>query len=139
MADIREVIRRFSDDAHGKGKVELIDELCHEDFVNHTAPEGVPPDREGEKAFVQMVHDALSDMESTTERILVDGDQVAWRWRARARHTGEFMGVPPSGNEVEVTGNDIGIMRDGKLAELWAELDMLSVMTQLGAIEPPTG
>lgn len=138
MADTHEIIMRFNQDVFGKGKVELIDELVHEDFVDHTGMEG-PMDREGLKSFVQAVHGAASDWDTTVERVLVDGDEVAWRWRMRGTHTGEFMGIPPSGNVVEVTGNDLGVMRDGKLAEQWGEMDMLSLLTQLGAIESPFG
>lgn len=43
------------------------------------------------------------------------------------------MGIPPCGNKVEIAGNDLGVMRDGRLAEMWGETDMLSLMTQLGA------
>lgn len=138
-ADARELVRRINEDVYGEGRADLVDELYHEDFVNHSAQQGIPPTREGEKAFVQAVHAALSEPESTMDRFLQDGDKVAWRWTMRGKHTGEFMGVPASGNRVEITGNDIGLVRDGKLAELWTEVDMLDVMVQLGAIEPPTG
>lgn len=139
MADVREVIRRINEEVYGASNVALIDDLLHEGFVNHTVMPGLPPDREGEKAFVRAVHAALSDTEATLERVLVDGDQVAWRWRMRGTHTGDFMGTPASGNRVDITGNDIGVMRDGRLTEMWGEVDMLSVMTQLVAIEPPGG
>lgn len=139
MADVREVLRRFNEEVFGKGKVELVDELVHPDFVDHTPPERVPPDRDGLKRFVEAVHAAFSDTDASLERLVVEGEQVAWRWQMSATHTGEFMGVPASGNRIEITGNDLGVMRDGKLAEMWAEMDMLSVMTQLGAVEAPTG
>ena len=136
-ADARDLVRRINEDVYGEGRTDLIDELYHEDFVNHSAQEGIPPNREGEKAFVQAVHAALSDPESTMDAFLQEGDKVAWRWTMRGKHTGEFMGVPASGNRVEISGNDIGILRDGKLAELWTEVDMLDVMTQLGAMPSP--
>lgn len=139
MADVRELMRRFNEEVFGQGKVDLIDELVHPDFVDHAPPEGIPPDRDGLAAFVRAVHDAFTDTAATLERLVVEGEQVAWRWRMTATHTGEFMGVPASGNRIEITGNDFGVVRDGKLAEMWAEMDMLSVMTQLGAIEVPTG
>lgn len=139
MPDTHETIRRINTELYGEGRIELIDELIHPDFVNHTAPEGLPPGREGERAFVAMVHEALSDTEARMERIVIEGDQVAWRWWMKGTHTGEFLGVPASGNVIEITGNDLGVMRDGKLAELWGEVDMLSLMTQMGAIPAPTG
>lgn len=133
----RDVIRRINEELYGEGRVELVDELIHPEFVDHTAPEGFPPDREGQRAFVQMTHGGLSDTEATMDRIVVEGDQVAWRWTMRGTHTGELMGVPASGNRIELSGNDLGVMRDGKLAELWSEIDMMSLMTQLGALEQP--
>ena len=135
MADTREVIHRFNEDVFGKGNVEIIDELVTEDYVDHTGPEG-PMDREGLKQFVQLVHSAGSDWEVDVEHVLVEGDQVAWRWRMRGRHTGEFMGVPASGNDIEITGNDIAVMRGDRIAEQWGEMDMLDLMTQMGAGPP---
>ena len=136
MADAREVIRRFNLEVFGKGNVDIVDELLTADYVDHNGPQG-PMDRESLKQFVQAVHAAGSGWETTLNHVLVDGDKVAWRWTMRGKHTGEFMGVPPSGNEIEITGNDIGIMRDGKLAESWGEMDMLDLMQQLGAMEQP--
>jgi steroid delta-isomerase-like uncharacterized protein len=133
MSGIRETIRRINEDVYGAGRVELVDELFHEDYIEHTAREGRSPGREGVKSFVQAMHAAISGAESSMDRFLLDGDQVAWRWTLRGKHTGEFMGVPASDREIEVTGNDLGVIRDGKLAEVWSEVDMLAVMTQLGA------
>ncbi len=135
MPDAHDVIHRFVEEVYGEGKVELIDELVDEDYVEHTMMEGFPPGREGLQSFVQTLHAALSDVHAEAERVLVDGDQLAWRWRMTGRHTGESMGIPASGNRIEITGNDVGAMRDGKLVERWCEQDMLSLMTQLGAID----
>lgn len=133
-ADTKEVIRRFNEEVFGEGKVDLIDELVHEDYLDPSTSEE-PMDREGLKVFVQGLHAALSDADVRLERVVVDGDDVAWRWSMRARHTGEFMGVPASDNRIEITGNDLGIMRDGKLFKSWGEMDMASLMSQMGAME----
>ena len=135
MPDAHDVIRRLIEDVYGEGKVELIDALIHEDYVEHPMPEGFSPDREGLKSFVQALHAALSDVQATVEHVLVDGDQLAFRWRITGTHTGEFLGIPASGNHVETTGNDVGAMREGKVAERWCEQDMLSLLTQIGAID----
>lgn len=49
------------------------------------------------------------------------------------------MGIPAIGNAIKVTGSDTGFRRDGKIAEARGDWDMMDLMTQLGAIEPPTG
>ena len=138
MPDARDVIRRLVDDVYGQGRVELIDELAHEDYFEHPMPEGFSADRDGLKDFVRALHDALSDVEAQVERVLVDDGQVAWRWRMTGRHTGGFMGIPPSGNHIETTGNDVAVLRDGKLEKRWCEQDQLSLMIQIGAIDLST-
>ena len=138
MRDAHDVIWRLVEDVYGKGKVELIDELAHEDYFEVPMPEGFAPDREGLKSFVQALHAALSDVEAQVERVLVDDGQVAWRWRMTGRHTGEFMGIPASGNPIETTGNDVAVLRDGKLEKRWCEQDQLSLMVQIGAIDLAT-
>lgn len=136
MSDAHHVIHPLIEDVYGEGKVELIDELIHEDYVEHPMPEGFSPDREGLKSFVQALHAALSDVDAKAEHVLVDDDQLAFRWRITGTHTGEFMGIPASGNHIETTGNDVGVMREGKLVERWCEQDLLSLLTQLGALDP---
>ena len=135
MPNAHEVIGRLVDEVYGEGKVELVDELAHENYVEDPMPEGFSPDREGLKSFVQALHGALSDVEAQVERVLVEDDQVAWRWRMTGRHTGEFLGIPASGNAIETTGNDVAVMRDGKLETRWCEQDQLSLMIQIGAID----
>lgn len=139
MPDHRETIRRLNEDVFGKGNLDIIDELVHEDYVDHTAMPGVPADRDGLKAFVQITQDAVSDQEVSLDHVLVDGDKVAYRWTMRGTHTGEFMGIPATDKTVTVTGNDIAIMRDGKIAETWGEWNMFHLLTELGAVESPFG
>ena len=138
MQDPHDVIRRLVEDVYGEGKVQLIDELTSEDYLETPMPDGFSPDREGLKSFVQALHAALSDVEAQVERVLVDDGQVAWRWRMTGRHTGDFMGVPASGNRIETTGNDVAVLRDGKLETRWCEQDQLSLMVQIGAIDLAT-
>ena len=138
MPDAHDVIRRLVEDVYGERKVELVDELAHEDYYETPMPEGFSPDREGLKSVVQALHAALSDVEAQVERVLVDDGQVAWRWRMTGRHTGEFMGIPATGNPIETTGNDVAVLREGKLETRWCEQDQLSLMIQIGAIDLST-
>jgi predicted ester cyclase len=49
-------------------------------------------------------------------------------------HQGEYMGIPPTGTSV--TYNEIFIFRfvNGRIAETWGVVDVLSQMKQLGVI-----
>ena len=45
--------RRWIEEVWTHGKVDLIDELAVPDFMQHDAPPGLPPGREGVKAFLE--------------------------------------------------------------------------------------
>jgi predicted ester cyclase len=59
---------------------------------------------------------------------------VVARWRARAAHQGEYMGLPPSGKEVAFTGLSAYRIEGNKIAESWTVEDELGPMRQIGAV-----
>ncbi len=62
---------------------------------------------------------------------------MATRWTARGTHEGEFVGIAPTGNQVEITGLTISRIANSKVAEDWTEYDALGMMEQLGVVPPP--
>jgi predicted ester cyclase len=62
---------------------------------------------------------------------------VAIRESYQGTHTGEFQGLAPTGRVVRFTSTDIYRIVDGKIVEVWTELDALGMMQQLGAIPGP--
>lgn len=63
---------------------------------------------------------------------------VVTRWTFRGTHTGELMGIAPTGKQVTVTGISIDRVVGGKIVEEWNEMDDLGMMEQLGVV-PPMG
>ena len=59
------------------------------------------------------------------------------RTQARATHTGEFNGIPPTGKQVTWTEIHIYRLENGKIAEQWSEIDLLGLLVQLGAFPGP--
>jgi predicted ester cyclase len=68
------------------------------------------------------------------EDMIVEKDKAAARYIMRGTHQGEFVGVAPIGNRVEVTGIDIVRFERGKMVEHWPYSDELGMMQQLGLI-----
>jgi predicted ester cyclase len=66
--------------------------------------------------------------------MVAEGDRVVTKKTVSATHTGEFAGIPPTGNRVELTYVDILRLRDGRIVEHWLSMDQLTFMQQLGAI-----
>jgi predicted ester cyclase len=77
------------------------------------------------------------DVISTIEDLIAEGDKVVARWRSRATHQGEYMGIAPTGNEVEFTGISFYRIEEGKIAESWSVEDQLGLMRQIGAFPEP--
>ncbi len=128
---------RFLEEVVNKGNLDIIDELCAANFVDHNAPPGIAPDREGYKQFFAMSRSALPDFHSTIEDMIAEGDKVVERFTGRGTHKGEWMGIAPTGKQITIQGMAIHRITDGKIVENWANMDMLGVMVQLGVVPPP--
>jgi hypothetical protein len=127
--------RRFHE-ATNSGDPELvaqaIDELVDPDVLIRTP---LPIQTTGVEALKQvwaMLLHGLPDLQITVEDVLAEGDKVVCRNTVTGTHHGEYMGVPPTGKSI--TYNEIFIFRlvDGRIAETWGVVDVLSQLRQLG-------
>lgn len=134
MSQIREISRSITEDLFAKGKLDLVEEYFAEDYVGHNPPEGFGSGREGLRAFVQTIHERLSDIEAEATHVLVDGDRSAVRWTVRAVHSGEFFGIPPTNETVHVDGISIYQFEGGRVAEEWTRSNDLEMLQQMGAL-----
>jgi steroid delta-isomerase-like uncharacterized protein len=130
-------VRRFNDAAN-TGDEELIartiDELVAPDALIRTP---LPIETTGaelaKEAFARLLR-AYPDLHITIEDLVEEEDKVVSRNTVTGTHRGEYMGIPPTGKTV--TYNEIFIVRfaDGRVAETWGVVDVLSQMRQLGVI-----
>jgi predicted ester cyclase len=130
-----ELIRQIFDRIINDGNVDAADELMTDDFVDH-GPMG-DLDLDGFKQMVAMWRSAVPDVHCAVEGLFSEGDMAAWIVRVTGTHTGEMMGIPPSGNRIELLSPNIGRVRDGRAAEHWADQSMFQFMQQIGAIPQP--
>jgi predicted ester cyclase len=136
LEENKAVVRRWHDEFQNKGNVDVIDELIDAKCVLHIDPQ--PTDvREHWKQGHATFRAAFSDAHLTNEDMIAEGDKVVTRWTWRVKHTGEWMGIAPTGKQVEITGISIHRIAGGKIVEDWASADELGMMQQLGAIPVP--
>ena len=81
---------------------------------------------------------AFPDMVLTAAPLIAEGDMVVKRWSVTGTHKGEYMGIPPTGKTIMVTGCNVFRIEGDKIAECWAQTGTLSMLIQLGVI-PPLG
>jgi steroid delta-isomerase-like uncharacterized protein len=111
------LVRRFVDEGQSAGNIDAIDELCSPEFVNHSAPSGMPPNREGVKQVTAMFRQAFPDSYFTVEDMIAEGDKVATHKTFHGTHEGEFMGMPPTGRRVSMELIDIVRISEGRVVE----------------------
>ncbi|HXD19678.1 MAG TPA: ester cyclase [Vicinamibacterales bacterium] len=128
----KRTIRIVREEAMRKGKLDKLGGLYADDYIYHGIP--MLGDMRGPTAFRNLVSgfiDAVSGFQETVEDQLAEGDKVVTRVSGRGKHTGELMGVAPSGNDLRWTAIIISRFVNGKIAEEWAEFDALSFSQQL--------
>jgi predicted ester cyclase len=108
----------------------VIDELAAEDFTAHTFGD-LKPGREPLKKAMERAGAGVSKQNFEIHDVIAEQDRVAVRLTTRARHTGTFMGVEPSGNEYSIDEIHIFRVEDGKVLEHWHEFDKMRLMQQL--------
>jgi steroid delta-isomerase-like uncharacterized protein len=124
---------------HQPGRIGEAEAMCNEDFRAHLSGLPGPLDGREFKQIAAVLFTAFSEVEQTVEDQVAEGDHVASRGTWRARHTGEFEGIPATDRWVSMTWMGIDRIDNGKIAEHWAQFDMLTVLQQLGAVPLPAG
>lgn len=71
------------------------------------------------------------DLVVKNSAIICEGDLVAIHWYAQGTHRGEFKGINPTGKFVSYSGVTLYRIREGKIKEYWAYLDMQHLLRQI--------
>jgi steroid delta-isomerase-like uncharacterized protein len=137
-----EASRRVIEEGFGEGRLAILDEICSDDFVDHDPIQG-ERGLDGVKQAISNYRAAFPDLSFTIEDIFAAGDKVVIRWSGQGTFENEFMGQQPTHEKGEPV-HGISIDRfdeNGKIAEAWAQWDVLTFMRQLGMLpeQAPAG
>ena len=120
------LLRRYFEEAWGKGKVAAVDEFMAADYVEHPIPSGLPPGAEGLKQMTTTYRTTFPNLKATLDDIFAEGDRVAFRWSVSGTHLGDWLGIPPTGNHVRATGISVFRIAGGKVVEGWTSIAELN-------------
>ena len=130
------LVTEYIESVWNNADLDALDELTAADYAYHLG--GQPArDKAAMRQFVQGVHAAFPDWRVELQTIAADGNAVAVRWTGRVTHQGVFVGIPPTGKQIDVTGINVYRIDDGKIAEEWEQMDSLGMLQQLGVLPPP--
>ncbi len=133
MADYKAMAERWFAEVMSEGKVDVIDELCAQDYIEHDPFPGTSADFAGLKDSIGILRSAFPDAQVSADDVIVEGDRLAVRSTLRGTHGGDFLGIPATGKKVEVAGYDMVRFEDDKVVEHWGVIDSAALMEQLGA------
>ena len=114
--------------------VEALAEITDPDVVSRGRRPDEPAGLEGVKQTMFWLSTVFSDQRWEIHDVIAEGDLVALRLTHYGRHTGDLMGIPPTGREVAYQYVQFLRFRDGKVIEQWSVRDDMTLMRQLGVI-----
>ena len=137
MSESEDVVRRFLDEVITDGNADALPEVMAEDVAWHGGSFGEIRSLDEFTQFIGQFLAAFPDLAVTVDDVIAAGEKVVTRLTVRGTHSGELMGIPPTGRTATVTGITILRLASGKLAELWQDWDRLGMLQQLGVIPAP--
>ena len=75
---------------------------------------------------------AFTERKYITEQFLADGEWASCFGHIEATHSGEFMGIAPTGKRVKIPYMDFWQVKEGRIADNPVSVDFASVLAQLG-------
>ncbi|HYY77999.1 MAG TPA: ester cyclase [Actinomycetes bacterium] len=135
----KDTLSQLYEQVFNRGDVDAADQLITEDRPDHDP--NLPPEmtrgREGFKRFAGAFKAGFPDATFTSNVMLGEGEMVISFNTVSGTHTGEFLGLPPTGRRFEIANADVcRFSPDGLIAEHWGVLDMIGLLRQLGAVPP---
>ena len=133
--DNRALVRRAIEDLN-QGNLGEADKYFTPNFVYHDAANPHVRTREEYRQLLINLQAAFASL-FTIEDLIAEEDKVVARYTTCAIHRGSWRGIPPTGKPVVATGTNTYRVASGKIAEMWQNADILSLLQQLGVIPAP--
>ena len=116
-----------------KGETDIVNEDRFQKDVVVVTAEGNLVGIEACKNYYMNYLTGFSDIEFTILEAIGQGDKLVKHWNFKGTHTGDFFGMPASGNKLDLSGTTLVTMKDGKIAKEQDFFDVMSMVSQLTA------
>jgi predicted ester cyclase len=126
----RELGMRWFEQVWNQGRRETIAEMMSPDAVLRDG-ESTTVGRDAFYSFFDRMRATFSEMHASVEDTIAEGDKLCVRWECSCRHTGDGLGVAPTGKTVHTTGISIMRLAGMMFVEAWQNWDMLGMMEQI--------
>ncbi len=120
------LVRKIVEEMFNLGNLDVAPEIFAADFVDR-GHQQVADKKDGPQGFAELVgavRSALPDLKATIQNMVADGDYVAMWNTATATHRGEFFGMPPSGQRIQMRDFHFFRFANGKVVEHWNSVSL---------------
>jgi predicted ester cyclase len=125
--DNKAIARRYFAEILNKGSAAEIDAIVASDVVFRNPPVVIKGIADFRK-LVAALRSAFPDLNFTLEDELAEGNKVATRWVMRGTQ---------GTTKLDVSGMDIFLIENGKIREIWVNMDSLAQARQMGTVPAP--
>ncbi len=125
------LMTRLLEDMDG-GSFALFDQLCAPRHRLHAPGRVEPLGCAAQKRSLRELRRAFSDLDQRVDDVFGAGDKVTFRLTQSGTHTGEFLGIPPTGAEVKFRVLGVARFANGQMIEMWLDLDWPTLFDQVG-------
>jgi steroid delta-isomerase-like uncharacterized protein len=132
----KQLLRRWCDEGFNKNNMAIADEVYDADVYYHEPSAGEVIGLEPLKQFVVTWRTAFPDSKLKIEEQVTEQDRIATRWTFTGTHRGIFRGLAPTGKPIKFSAMYFYRFANGKVVEIHAMVNLLSLLQQLGAIPP---
>jgi steroid delta-isomerase-like uncharacterized protein len=128
----KELCRKYVE-AWNKGNYMNLKEAYAPNY-SYYFPSGNPKPMSGEETIemIKGIREGYPDSIWSIEELVAVGDMVITRNIFRGTHTGNYLGIPPTGQTIELSSITMARIINGKRVEEREEYDTLPLMQQLG-------
>lgn len=123
--------RRLIEEGVGVGHLDVLDEILAPDIELPTVAPMAEPTIAGLKQLNEGLRAGMPDTKAEIEEIFAGGDWVGARLRWTGTHTGEFLGLAPTGRTFSITEIEIVRCENGRIVDLRNVFDIAGLMAQL--------
>lgn len=128
--------KRFIAEFINGGNEAILNELIQANYL-FRSPDHAVRGKDGLIHMFRGYRQAFPNLKVTTHDLMADGDKVMMDFSLQGTHQGNFMGMPPTGNNFNIRGLIISRFEAGKIAEEWEILDLATLHQQLTSEQEP--
>ncbi len=126
----KQLIESFAQKVWNEKNLDFIDDIFDPKCVIHSLLGDFHGPAEMKKVADSWLK-AFPDMKVHNRAFIGDNDLVVIHWDVKGTHKGEFKGIKPTGKPVNYAGATIYRVKNGKVVEYWAYIDMQHLLNQI--------